>query len=89
MDEYIANQPVRAHWLQLPVPTGTEPSIWPTMRGGHQLCLDAVNQQLYLLGGWDGTQELADLWRYDIASQQWVCVCQDTSLLVGHVIVCS
>lgn len=83
MDEYIASQPVRVHWVQCQVPAGADSPVWPTMRGGHQLCMDPVNQHLLLLGGWDGTQELADLWRYDIVRQLWVCVCQDTSLLVS------
>ena len=52
---------------------------WPSMRGGHQLCVDPVQQILYLFGGWDGRQDLADLWAFDIQRKKWVCLCREAS----------
>jgi len=37
------------------------------MRGGHQMCIDPVRRCIYLYGGWDGSNDLADLWAYDLA----------------------
>jgi len=37
------------------------------MRGGHQMCIDTVRRRIYLYGGWDGFNDLADLWAYDLA----------------------
>lgn len=33
---------------------------------------------MYLFGGWDGTQELADLWAYSIPSGRWTCLSMNT-----------
>ena len=52
---------------------------WPGMRGGHQLCVDSTSQILYMFGGWDGEQDLADLWSYDIVRGKWTCLCRDAS----------
>ena len=35
-----------------------------------------------MFGGWDGDQDLGDLWRFDVESGTWECVCSDTSLVV-------
>jgi hypothetical protein len=46
----------------------------PGPRGGHQLVFCPANAEagtsacIYLLGGWDGRQDLSDLWRFDIAA---------------------
>jgi hypothetical protein len=52
-----------------------ETSNLPTMRGGHQMCLDSKNGDfIYLIGGWDGKQDLSDFWKYDIQKQTWFCI---------------
>lgn len=51
----------------------------PDMRGGHQVCLDPDGGHLYLSGGWDGSNELQDLWQFTIKSQQWTCLALNTS----------
>jgi len=51
--------------------------VQPGPRGGHQMCLDADRQTIYLLGGWDGCKELADFWMYHIPSGQWNCISED------------
>lgn len=50
----------------------------PTARGGHQLVLDHINQNVYLFGGWDGTQDLADFWVYNVQSSKWTQLSSDT-----------
>lgn len=56
----------------------------PEGRGGHQMVIDHRSQMIYLHGGWDGANDLADLWRYDIAKKQWTCLFHDTSLEVNE-----
>lgn len=33
---------------------------------------------MYLFGGWDGTQDLADFWAYSVQENQWACISRDT-----------
>ena len=54
----------------------------PGMRGGHQMVLDSVEEVLYLFGGWNGNQDLADLWAYNINASTWTLICNDTSAIV-------
>ena len=41
------------------------------------MCLDAERQTIYLLGGWDGSKELADFWMYHIPNGQWHSISED------------
>lgn len=41
------------------------------MRGGHQLIIDSANGTMYLYGGWDGFEDLSDLWAFDIKRNVW------------------
>jgi len=50
----------------------------PGMRGGHQMCLDPSSETIYLLGGWDGNQDLCDFWSYHIPSHQWTLISRNT-----------
>uniref|UniRef100_A0A3P8UPD0 Muskelin 1, intracellular mediator containing kelch motifs n=1 Tax=Cynoglossus semilaevis TaxID=244447 RepID=A0A3P8UPD0_CYNSE len=50
----------------------------PGMRGGHQMVIDIQTETVYLFGGWDGTQDLADFWAYSVKENQWVCISRDT-----------
>ncbi|KAI3652008.1 hypothetical protein MP228_003311 [Amoeboaphelidium protococcarum] len=63
-NEYIALQPYKPEWKRLDVydQNGEKPG----MRGGHQMCMDIENRVLYLLGGWNGTKDLADFWAYHL-----------------------
>jgi hypothetical protein len=36
------------------------------------------SRRIVLFGGWDGHQDLADLWVYDVALQQWLCISGNT-----------
>ena len=44
----------------------------------HHLCLAT----LYMFGGWDGTNDLCDLWQFSVELLQWKCLSADTSLEV-------
>lgn len=35
-------------------------------------------ETVYLFGGWDGTQDLADFWAYSVCENQWTCISRDT-----------
>uniref|UniRef100_A0A3Q3BLH4 Muskelin 1, intracellular mediator containing kelch motifs n=1 Tax=Haplochromis burtoni TaxID=8153 RepID=A0A3Q3BLH4_HAPBU len=50
----------------------------PGMRGGHQMVIDVQTETVYLFGGWDGTQDLADFWAYSVQENQWACISRDT-----------
>ncbi|XP_011301120.1 muskelin [Fopius arisanus] len=78
LDDYMNSQPYRAVWKKM---SCEEPR--PGMRGGHQMVLDSSAETLYLFGGWDGTQDLADLWQYDIKTEKWSLICKDTEAVAG------
>jgi len=50
----------------------------PPPRGGHQLVMDGAGQTVYLFGGWDGNQDLADFWSYHIPSNKWTLMFANT-----------
>lgn len=37
-----------------------------------------IKETLYLYGGWDGKNELADFWSYHIPTQLWSCISSNT-----------
>lgn len=41
----------------------------------HNVC---PAETVYLFGGWDGTQDLADFWAYSVLENQWACISRDT-----------
>lgn len=47
------------------------------------MVLDPTAEVLYLFGGWDGNQDLSDLWSYDIEASKWTLICKDTEAVVG------
>ncbi len=52
----------------------------PCGRGGHQLCIDADREKIYLFGGWDGKRDLSDFWCYHIRDNRWKLLSADTTL---------
>ncbi|KAJ2009348.1 hypothetical protein GGI04_000515, partial [Coemansia thaxteri] len=50
----------------------------PAARGGHQMCVDEENRTAYLFGGWDGANNLGDLWMLCLDSGKWMCVSTNT-----------
>ncbi|KAF8624638.1 hypothetical protein AX15_005791 [Amanita polypyramis BW_CC] len=43
----------------------------PCPRGGHAMCIDPVNDHIYLHGGYDGEKCLDDFWMYDVREDKW------------------
>uniref|UniRef100_A0A674J1W4 Muskelin 1 n=1 Tax=Terrapene triunguis TaxID=2587831 RepID=A0A674J1W4_9SAUR len=42
------------------------------------VCSFIFIETVYLFGGWDGTQDLADFWAYSVKENQWTCISRDT-----------
>ncbi|KAG0231646.1 hypothetical protein BGW42_008722 [Actinomortierella wolfii] len=59
------------------------PDEGPRQRGGHQMCIDTKGGFVYLMGGWDGTRDLADFWAFHIPSQEWILISPDTTMQGG------
>ncbi|XP_067122078.1 muskelin [Centruroides vittatus] len=79
-NHYLKQQQYKPKWMPI-VPSPKEPGVIenrPGMRGGHQMCIDVYTEMIYLFGGWDGMQDLADLWSYHIPSGEWTCLSRDT-----------
>ncbi|XP_058797930.1 muskelin [Phymastichus coffea] len=78
LNEYINAQSYQVLWTKM-----LSPDPKPGMRGGHQMVLDPAAEVLYLFGGWNGHEDLADLWAYNINSSTWSLICKDTSQIGG------
>lgn len=80
MDNYLSNQDYKATWaLQETVNSEKRPG----MRGGHQLIIDSANSVMYLFGGWDGFEDLSDLWCYNIKRNSWTLIHERADLYGG------
>nr|XP_019955452.1 PREDICTED: muskelin isoform X2 [Paralichthys olivaceus] len=92
-NQYISQQEYKPRWSQIipkcnkgtSVPeinrddmSGDGDDNRPGMRGGHQMVIDVQTETVYLFGGWDGTQDLADFWAYSVQENQWACISRDT-----------
>jgi len=47
------------------------------------MTIDPDNGVVYLLGGWNGSEDLADFWSFDIRKQRWKCIAKDTRTSKG------
>ncbi|KAJ3185891.1 hypothetical protein HK101_009778 [Irineochytrium annulatum] len=79
--EYISGCPYKAVWQRLVSNSANNET--PSMRGGHQMCIDVDASTIYLFGGWDGTKDLSDFWSYDLEKRRWTCISMDTRRLGG------
>lgn len=50
----------------------------PSPRGGHQMCVDEAARVAYMYGGWDGSNNLCDMWMLCLDTGKWTCVSTDT-----------
>ncbi|KAJ1653783.1 hypothetical protein IWQ61_006164 [Dispira simplex] len=75
-DDYLQRCPYIAQWERIQTKEGNCP--WPGPRGGHQMCVDNERGQIYLFGGWNGTHNLADFWRFDVQKNTWTLLSEDT-----------
>jgi hypothetical protein len=42
------------------------------------MCIDVDTEQIFLFGGWDGYQELADFWSFSIPLGTWTLISENT-----------
>lgn len=35
------------------------------------MVLDEIHRKIYMFGGWSGTEDLDDLWAFDLSSYTW------------------
>ena len=75
---YIHQQDYVPQWLRILPCIDEDPCQRPGMRGGHQMCMDVNTETIYLFGGWDGVQDLNDLWSYHVPSNTWTLLSKDT-----------
>ncbi|XP_058830933.1 muskelin isoform X1 [Topomyia yanbarensis] len=80
MDDYLSKQEYKPHW-NLQLTPEHEPR--PGRRGGHQLIIDPLTSTIYLFGGWDGSEDLSDLWSYDVKNNRWALIHEKSELLEG------
>lgn len=76
MDSYLERQDYRHLWIQLQ-DTETDDSLnhlRPGNRGGHQIVVDSKSKLFYMYGGWDGYQDLTDMWIFNMQSKEWSVV---------------
>ncbi|XP_023228527.1 muskelin-like [Centruroides sculpturatus] len=86
-NHYLKQQQYKPKWMPI-VPSPKEPDL--RNHNFHMFKTDILfndfrwqqNQflieMIYLFGGWDGMQDLADLWSYHIPSGEWTCLSRDT-----------
>lgn len=59
----------------------------PPARRAQATAYDARNRVIYMHGGWDGIQDLADFWAYDVRAREWTMISPDTSqVLMSRVV---
>lgn len=63
-DEFIEAMPYSGSWTEVP-----RSEAWPSDRGGHQMA--RLHNSLVLYGGWDGENELGDMWVFDVKNESW------------------
>lgn len=76
-DSYLQAAQPHASWKRL-YGTDADGDV-PSPRGGHSMCIDPINDMIYLFGGWDGTQSLDDFWVYSVKEEKWRVLSHGTS----------
>jgi hypothetical protein len=49
------------------------------------MCMDPYTETIYLFGGWDGNQDLSDLWTYHVQTRKWTLITKDTEAEVSSI----
>jgi hypothetical protein len=82
LDQYLREQEYSPAWSRIlsALPSDDDEYVphQPGMRGGHQMCIDPHADTIFLFGGWDGTQDLSDLWQYHVPTNQWTKLSSNT-----------
>uniref|UniRef100_A0A667Z6M9 Muskelin 1, intracellular mediator containing kelch motifs n=1 Tax=Myripristis murdjan TaxID=586833 RepID=A0A667Z6M9_9TELE len=68
-NQYISQQEYKPRWSQI---------IPKCNKGTSSVSPCGPAETVYLFGGWDGTQDLADFWAYSVQENQWACISRDT-----------
>jgi hypothetical protein len=76
-ENYINTCQPHAIWTRL-IGTDADGDV-PPARGGHAMCMDPVNEMIYLFGGWDGEKSLDDFWVYNVREDKWRVLSHSTS----------
>ncbi|KAG6868390.1 hypothetical protein C0993_003806 [Termitomyces sp. T159_Od127] len=76
-DSYLHDTQPYAEWKRLRG-TNADGDV-PSPRGGHAMCMDPINDMIYLLGGWDGEKSLDDFWVYSVKEDKWQVLSHSTS----------
>ncbi|KAG5723205.1 Muskelin [Termitomyces sp. T112] len=76
-DSYIHGTQPYAVWRRL-YGTNADGDV-PSPRGGHAMCMDPINDMIYLFGGWDGKKSLDDFWVYSVREDKWQILSHGTS----------
>ncbi|XP_052899336.1 muskelin isoform X2 [Anopheles moucheti] len=79
MDNYLERQEYKPQW-NLQLTPENEPR--PGRRGGHQLIIDPMTSTIYLYGGWDGNEDLSDLWSYDVKANRWTLIHENSQIFM-------
>lgn len=76
-DAHLNSSQPRAVWTRL-VGTDSDGDV-PPARGGHAMCMDPVNEMIYIFGGWNGEKSLDDFWVYSIKEDRWKVLSHSTT----------
>jgi muskelin len=76
-DNYLQSCQPYAMWTRL-LGTDADGDV-PPARGGHAMCIDPVNEMVYIFGGWDGEKSMDDFWAYSIKEDKWQVLSHSTS----------
>lgn len=52
------------------------------------MCMDPYTETVFLFGGWDGNQDLSDLWAFHVPTRKWTLVTKDTEAEVSSIFYC-
>ncbi|CAG7818322.1 unnamed protein product [Allacma fusca] len=87
--DFISQQDYQASWAPISPEINSDGDNHhggpdrPGMRGGHQMCIDPHGEVIYLFGGWDGNQDLADFWCFHLTTSKWTLISPNTELEGG------
>lgn len=76
-DDYLQSCQPHAMWTRL-LGTDADGDV-PPARGGHAMCIDPINEMIYIFGGWDGEKSMDDFWVYSIKEDKWRVLSHSTS----------
>jgi len=78
-ESYVNGQECYPVWSPINPPPDLGAELRPGMRGGHQMCMDVQTEIIYLFGGWDGSQDLADFWSFHVPTKRWTLISSNTA----------